>query len=81
MSGIINQVGSRSGIVGAKVPNVIVYTSGATTWTKPSSLAYIRVRVVGGGGGGASSMSSRIDWMVLSWYPVSISGRIELFSA
>ncbi|OGG76609.1 hypothetical protein A2950_02300, partial [Candidatus Kaiserbacteria bacterium RIFCSPLOWO2_01_FULL_55_19] len=38
-----------------------VYTSGSGTWTRPTNLAYIRVRMVGGGGGGGSNSADGGD--------------------
>jgi hypothetical protein len=41
-----------------QLPTIQTFTSGSGTYTKPSGVSYIRVRMVGGGGGGGGSGNS-----------------------
>ena len=46
---------TNQGVVFRKSPTIQKFTSGSGTYTTPSEVLYLRVRMVGGGGGGAGS--------------------------
>ncbi len=52
---------SVSGIVAAIQPTIQTFLSSSGTYTKPSGVQYIRVRMVGGGGGGGGSSNNAFD--------------------
>ena len=66
MSGIINTVKARTGIVGRRARGVHLrttyYTSAASgTWNKPSDTVSIRIKTIAGGGGGGGGSSDAAE--------------------
>ena len=54
-SSVTNATTSAAGVITLKAPTVSRFTSGSSTYTVPSGVFYLKVRMIGGGGGGAGS--------------------------